>query len=139
LATERQEFDFFKLMILAFKEISIQNLKDHRIWQFCWWHLILLPEEESVLALLAYLSFGLFKHSTRLCREYFERALLYIRDIASPFWPATKCLPTIPTKGFLPRIVVGFANCPHERYKDSSSEVIAAYEAVALLDHFPWA
>jgi endo-1,3(4)-beta-glucanase len=69
-------------------------------------------------------------------KEYFDKVLLYIRDIANPFTEDEYFTQFRQKDWFLGSSwasgIVSAENSPHGRNEESSSEAIAAYEAVAL-------
>jgi endo-1,3(4)-beta-glucanase len=69
-------------------------------------------------------------------KEYFDRVLLYIRDIANPSTEDEYFTQFRQKDWFLGSSwasgIVSAENSPHGRNEESSSEAIAAYEAVAL-------
>jgi endo-1,3(4)-beta-glucanase len=76
------------------------------------------------------------KHDPAWGAEYFDRVLLYIRDFANP-GAADKFFPQFRQKDWFlgsswASGIVSAENSPHGRNEESSSEAIAAYEAVAL-------
>jgi Glycosyl hydrolase family 81 C-terminal domain/Glycosyl hydrolase family 81 N-terminal domain len=76
------------------------------------------------------------KHDPAWGAEYFDRVLLYIRDFANPA-PSDEFFPQFRQKDWFlgsswASGIVSAENSPHGRNEESSSEAIAAYEAVAL-------
>ena len=76
------------------------------------------------------------KHRPEWAREYFERILLYIRDIANPSADDTY-FPQFRQKDWYlgnswAAGLMSMELSPHGREQESSSEAIAAFEGIAL-------
>jgi endo-1,3(4)-beta-glucanase len=76
------------------------------------------------------------KYDPEWGREYFDRVMLFVRDIATPS-PNDKFFTQFRQKDFYlgsswASGIISAENSPHGRNEESSSEAIAAYEGVAL-------